>query len=140
MRGVPLVAMMYPRGERRVGTKVGEPINEHDVNVVRLAARIGAELGANIIKTNYTGDVDSFKEVVRGCYVPIVVAGGPKKEGRGFEGIFEMAYGSIQAGGAGVSIGRNVFQDKNPKNMIKALYGIVNEGLDVEGAMRIYRK
>ncbi|MFB0502498.1 MAG: 2-amino-3,7-dideoxy-D-threo-hept-6-ulosonate synthase, partial [Candidatus Bathyarchaeia archaeon] len=50
--GMPLVAMMYPRG-RKVKS-------EHDVEAVKLVARIGAELGADIVKTNYTGDIDSF--------------------------------------------------------------------------------
>lgn len=140
MRGMPLIAMMYPRGKHWIGAKAGKPIEEHDVEVVKHAARVGAELGANIIKTNYTGDIDSFKEVIRGCYVPVVVAGGPRKEKEGIEDIFELAYGTIQAGGAGVSIGRNVFQDDNPQKIVKALYGIVNEDLSVEEAMSIYTK
>ena len=49
-----------------------------DVDAVKHAARIGAELGADIIKTNYTGSPDTFKEVVNGCPVPVVMAGGPK--------------------------------------------------------------
>ncbi len=61
--GMPLLAMMYPRGPKIQ--------NEHDPKAVAHAARIGAELGADIIKTNYTGDVDSFKAVVECCPVPV---------------------------------------------------------------------
>jgi fructose-bisphosphate aldolase / 2-amino-3,7-dideoxy-D-threo-hept-6-ulosonate synthase len=68
--GMPLIAMMYPRG-----TKVK---SEHGVEYVKLAARIGSELGEDIVKTNYTGSSNSFKEVVRGCKAPVVIAGGPK--------------------------------------------------------------
>ena len=57
--GMPLIAMMYPRGPKIK--------NEHDAEVVKLAARAGAELGADIIKTNYTGDPETFKEVIDGC-------------------------------------------------------------------------
>src|SRR5690606_34775819 len=70
--GMPLIAMMYPRGEKIK--------DEHDPEVVKLAARAGAELGADIIKTNYTGDPETFREVVKGCPVPVVIAGGPKIE------------------------------------------------------------
>ena len=70
--GMPLLAMMYPRG-RNIQ-------NEHDVEHVSLAARVAAELGADLVKTNYTGDPDTFREVTRGCPVPVVVAGGSKTE------------------------------------------------------------
>ena len=68
--GIPLLAMMYPRGQKVE--------NEHDVELVKHAARVGSELGVDIVKTNYTGDPDSFKEVVEGALVPVVIAGGPK--------------------------------------------------------------
>ena len=51
-----------------------------DVEFVKHAARVGSELGVDIVKTNYTGDPDSFKEVVEGALVPVVIAGGPKVE------------------------------------------------------------
>ncbi len=125
--GMPLLAMMYPRG-RKIQS-------EHDVEVVKHAARVGAELGADIVKTNYTGDVDSFKEVVKGCPVPVVIAGGPKM-GSDRE-VLEMVAGAIEAGGAGTSIGRNIFQHKNPTKMVRAIAAIVHEGKDVEEAMKI---
>ena len=126
--GMPLLAMMYPRG-RKIK-------NEYDMEVVRHAARIGAELGADIIKTNYTGDPDTFREVVKGCPVPVVMAGGPKTKTD--EEFCQMVYDSIQAGGAGVAAGRNVFQHENPTGMVRVLCGIVHEGLDVETALAKY--
>lgn len=128
--GMPLLAMMYPRG--------GAIENEYDVEVVAHAARVGAELGADIIKTNYTGSIESFKEVVRGCPVPVVMAGGPKK--KRIEDFLEMVYGSIQAGGAGVSTGRNIFQAEKPTNLVKVLHGIIHEGMNVKTAMQKYMK
>src|SRR5256712_2445442 len=65
--GFPLLAMMYARGPA-----LRDP---YDVDVVRHAARVGAELGADIVKTTYTGSAETFREVVRGCSVPVVVAG-----------------------------------------------------------------
>jgi fructose-bisphosphate aldolase/2-amino-3,7-dideoxy-D-threo-hept-6-ulosonate synthase len=123
--GMPLLAMMYPRGKKIE--------SEHDVEVVKIAARAGAELGADIIKTNYTGDPDSFKEVVRGCPAPVVIAGGPKMETD--RDVLEMVEGAIEAGGAGTSIGRNIFQHDNPTKMTRAIARIVHEGWSAEEAM-----
>lgn len=124
--GMPLLAMMYPRG-RKIKS-------EHDVEVVKLAARAGAELGADIIKTNYTGDPDSFREVTKGCPVPVVIAGGPKMSTT--QDVLEMVKDSIEAGGAGTSIGRNVFQAEDPTKMVRAFNSIVHEGVSVEEAMK----
>ncbi len=123
--GMPLIAMMYPRGE-----KVDD---QYEAEYVAHAARVGAELGADIIKTNFTKTVSSFRDVTKGCPVPVVIAGGPKADSD--REVLEMASNSIRAGGAGVSIGRNVFQHDNPSGMIKALSKIVHEGAQVEEAL-----
>ncbi len=114
--GMPLLAMMYTRGSKIK--------NEYDVNVVKHAARVGAELGADIVKVNYTGSPESFSDVVKGCPVPVVIAGGEKMETD--EEILEMVRGSVQAGGAGVSIGRNVFQHDDPTTIVKKISEIVH--------------
>ncbi len=125
--GMPLLAMMYPRGP-----KIQNP---HALGVVAHAARLGAELGADIIKTNYTGGAETFKEVVRSCYVPVIIAGGPKAET--VREVLQMVHDSIKAGGAGLSIGRNVFQHENPTKMVKALSSIVHRGASVDEALKI---
>jgi len=125
--GVPLIAMMYPRGEKIE--------DEHDPEVVKLAARAGAELGADIIKTNYTGDPDTFKEVVEGCPVPVVIAGGPKVETE--EELLQMVKDSVEAGGAGVAIGRNIFQAESPENMTKAIAAMVHDEIEVDEALKM---
>lgn len=123
--GLPLLAMVYPRGPKIQ--------DQHNAEVIAHVARLGAELGADIIKTNYTGNIETFKQVIRGCYVPVVIAGGPKVET--VEEILKMVHSSIRAGGAGVSIGRNVFQCENPTSMVKALSAIVHHGASVNEAM-----
>jgi len=124
--GIPLLAMMYPRGPNIK--------NSNDVAVVKHASRIGAELGADIVKTNYTGSVETFREVVRGCPVPVVIAGGPRANTE--EEVLRMVYGSVQAGGVGVSLGRNVFQHPNPEAMARAVVAIVHNGATVEDALK----
>jgi fructose-bisphosphate aldolase/2-amino-3,7-dideoxy-D-threo-hept-6-ulosonate synthase len=126
---LPLVAMMYTRGPKIK--------NEFDVNNIKIAARVGAELGADIVKVVYTGSPDSFSEVVRGCPVPVVIAGGEKMGSD--EEIFKMVEGALEAGAAGVSIGRNAFQHKEPEKMVKALCKIVHEDASVEDALEILR-
>jgi predicted phospho-2-dehydro-3-deoxyheptonate aldolase len=125
--GMPLLAMIYPRGPSIK--------DQHAVDMVAHAARVGAELGADIVKTNYTGDPESFKKVVSGCHVPVIIAGGPKVET--VRDVLQMASDSLKAGGAGVSIGRNVFQHENPTRMIKALSALVHRRASVSDALKI---
>lgn len=125
--GLPLLAMMYPRGPKIQ--------NEHAPDVIAHAARIGAELGADIIKTNYTGNIDTFKEVVESCPVPVVIAGGPKCKSN--DEVLQTTFDAMKAGAAGLSIGRNVFQCESPTQIIKALSAIVHQNATVEHALKI---
>lgn len=127
--GLPLLAMMYPRGPSIK--------NEHDKDVVAHAARLGAELGADIVKTNYTGDIDSFREVVESCPVPVVIAGGPKAETD--RDVLQMVCDAKAAGCAGLSIGRNVFQHREPGRMVAALVEVMHENATVDEAFRLVK-
>jgi len=121
--GVPLLAMMYPRGKKIT--------DENDPEVVNIAVRAGVELGADIVKTNYTGDIDSFKEIVNGVsHIPIIIAGGPKMDT--IPELFQMVYDSLQAGGAGVAFGRNIFQSEDPTKMVSAISKLVHENYTVD--------
>lgn len=125
--GIPLLAMIYPRGDKIK--------DEYGVDVIKHAARVGDEMGADIVKVSYTGSPESFREVVEGCSIPVVIAGGEKMDSD--TDILEMVKGSIDAGGAGVSIGRNVFQHADPKKMVQAISHIVHEGGTVEQGLQI---
>ncbi len=125
--GLPLLAMIYTRGPKIK--------NQYDSKLVKHAARIGAELGADIVKVAYTGSPESFREVVEGCFVPVVIAGGAKMDTD--QDILEMVKGAMDAGGAGVSIGRNAFQHEKPAKIVKAISKIVHEGRSVKEALDI---
>jgi fructose-bisphosphate aldolase / 2-amino-3,7-dideoxy-D-threo-hept-6-ulosonate synthase len=114
--GMPLLAMMYPRGH-----DIKDPT---DVKYVKHVARLGAELGADIVKTLYTGDKSTFKEVIRGCPVPIVIAGGPKCDSEAE--LLKMVEDAIDCGAKGISIGRNIFQSKDRVELTRKLVKIVN--------------
>jgi predicted phospho-2-dehydro-3-deoxyheptonate aldolase len=126
---MPLVAMMYTRGPKIK--------NEYDLNNTKHAARVGAELGADIVKVVYTGSVEGFAEVVEGCPVPVVIAGGPKMDSD--EDIFKMVDGALKAGAAGVSIGRNAFQHRKPEKMVEALSKMVHKRASVEEAIVVLK-
>jgi len=126
--GMPLLAMMYPRGEK---------VNQYDPKAVSLAARVGAELGADIVKTNFTGDVESFRKVVEGCPVPVVIAGGPKMNSD--EELLHMVRMAMDAGARGVAIGRNIFQSRDPTRMTKAISMIVHENAEVKEALELLK-
>ena len=124
---MPLLVMAYPRGDN---------VNDGmDVENVAMVARVAAELGADIVKTNYTGDPESFKRVTRGCPVPVVIAGGPKCETD--RDILEMVKGAMQGGAAGISLGRNAFQHDNPEKIVKALRQIIVEDKSVDDALKV---
>lgn len=98
----------------------------------KLATRILAELGANIIKTYYC---DDFEEVVAACPVPIVVAGGkklPEKDA------LTLAYNSIKGGAKGLDMGRNIFQSEHSVEMSAAIRKIVHEGFTDKEAYEFY--
>ncbi len=112
---MPLLAMMYPRGENVK--------NPHDPEIVGHVSRIGAELGADIVKTLYTGDIDSFSKIVKSTPVPIVIAGGPKAKTDA--DVLQMTEDAMTAGAKGITYGRNIFAHKNPDKMVEALAGII---------------
>ena len=128
--GMPLVAMMYTRGEKIK--------NQFDVKHVKQAARVGAELGADIVKVVYTGSPETFREVVEGCPVPVVIAGGEKMETD--RDLLAMVEGALKAGAAGVSIGRNAFQHKDPIRIVQAIGRMTHQHWDAEKALEFLKQ
>ena len=127
--GMPLLAMMYTRGVKFK--------SETSVEGVRHAARIAAELGADIVKVSYTGSRESFAKVVAGCPIPILIAGGEKADND--KQVLQAVRDSLDAGGAGVSIGRNAFQHKTPVKIVQALSKMVHEKASVQTALEMLK-
>ena len=92
-------------------------------------------MGADIVKVPYTGSPETFRQVVEGCFVPVVIAGGEKMDTD--EDILQMVKGCMDVGGGGVSIGRNVFQHRSPTKIVKAISQIVHEGVSVQEALKM---
>ena len=124
---MPLLAMVYARGP--------QVPNGYDPKVVAHCARVGVELGADIVKVPYTGDIESFADVVGACCVPVVIAGGELMDST--RQLLQMVHDSVRAGGAGVSIGRNVFQHPRRIELVRVMRAIVHDNADVEHALTI---
>lgn len=125
--GMPLIAMMYTRGKKIQ--------NEYDVEHVKLAARVANELGADMVKVNFTGSVESFKKVVEGCSIPVLIAGGEKAKST--KEILSNVDMALKAGARGVSIGRNVFQHASPTNFCKGISAMVHNNATIDQALAI---
>lgn len=115
-RGMIVIGWMYPRGKKVEG-------RENDKDVVAYAARLGLELNADYVKVPYTGDVESFKWVVRAAGKTGVLAQGGKKVD--WENLEAEIGGVMEAGAKGIAIGRNVWQDVDPNSISKKLSEIV---------------
>jgi 3-hydroxy-5-phosphonooxypentane-2,4-dione thiolase len=128
-----LVDEGYRRGIPVLGvTAVGREL-ARDARYLGLATRICAELGAQIVKTYYCEE--GFDKVTSGCPVPIVMAGGKKL---GELDALTMAYRAIQAGAAGVDMGRNIFQSAAPMAMLMAIRKVVHEGYTPAEALEVF--
>lgn len=122
--GVPTMAV----------TAVGKDM-ERTPRYFRLATRMLAELGANIIKTYYTDT--EFETITAACPVPIVIAGGKKRPELD---ALDMAYRAIDQGAAGVDMGRNIFQSDSPQGMMRAIQAVVHENAKPKDAFGIYEQ
>ena len=114
-------------------TAVGKELEKRDARYLSLCCRIAAELGANMVKTYYC---DDFERVVKGCPVPLVIAGGPKLETE--LDALQLAYDAVSHGAVGVDMGRNIWQSPNPVAMIRAIRAIVHENVSVREAQNLF--
>ena len=127
--GMPLLAMMYTRGEKIK--------SESDPAACKHAARIAAELGANLVKVTYPGSVEAHRSVCEGCPIPVLIAGGEKAKND--REVLDTVKASLDAGGSGVCIGRNAFQHESPFKMVRAICALVHDGASVDEAEEILR-
>ena len=121
--GVPVLAMAYARGPR---------VEEDDPEDLAHAVRFAEELGADVIKTGYSGDAESFERVTAATARPVVIAGGSRGTDRG---TVEMVRGAMDAGAAGVSMGRSIFQHKDPEAITQAVSAVIHADANADAAL-----
>lgn len=115
-RGMIVIGWMYPRGKKVTG-------KEYSKDILAYAARLGLELNADYVKVPFTGDVESFKWVVKAAgKTKVLVQGGKRMEWPELEA---EVTGAMAAGAAGIAIGRNVWQAGDPNEVTKKLEKIV---------------
>jgi 3-hydroxy-5-phosphonooxypentane-2,4-dione thiolase len=121
--GIPVLAV----------TAVGKEMGR-DTRYLGLACRIAAELGAHVVKSYYC---NNFEQVVEGCPVPLIIAGGKKLPE---VDALKLSYDAIHHGASGVDMGRNIWQSDWPVAMIKAVKAIVHKSAGVKEAYGIFLK
>lgn len=114
--GLPVLAMIYARG--------GQIVNETDPALVAHSIRIGAELGADVIKVPYSGHQQSFSRAVSVCPTPVVIGGGPKNGD--FRSFLRTLREVLETGVSGLCIGRNIFQHDNPAKALEDICTLVH--------------
>ncbi|MDT7858892.1 MAG: 2-amino-3,7-dideoxy-D-threo-hept-6-ulosonate synthase [Candidatus Aenigmarchaeota archaeon] len=116
---MPIFGFAYPRGKKLK--------SKYDPDAIRYAARVGAEIGFDVVKTYYTGDKESFSKVVKDCFVPVLVAGGPKISEE--KDVLKIVEDVMSVGAAGVAIGRNIWmrKDEEAVNLLKEIRRIVHK-------------
>lgn len=109
----------------------------HTPEKIAAGARVGAEAGADFVKTFYTGSPDTFKMVVENCYVPVVILGGPKMDSD--EDVLRVVKESVDSGGAGVAMGNNIWRHPHPDKLVSAIASILHDGASVAQASQKLR-
>jgi fructose-bisphosphate aldolase/2-amino-3,7-dideoxy-D-threo-hept-6-ulosonate synthase len=105
-----------------------------DPEVIKYSARVAVELGADIVKGYYTGDPETFREVIEYCPVPYMVLSGPAAGDP--EVFLRFVQEAIACGASGVSVGRNVWSHRDPAAMTRAICRIVHEEVPVEQVLK----
>ncbi|WP_332693658.1 class I fructose-bisphosphate aldolase [Halalkalibacter lacteus] len=126
--GLPVLAMMNVFDE-------DDSLNPNK-NAIAHAVRVAGELGSDIVKVKYAGNQEKMKEAVDAFDIPVLISGGEKSDNT--LNIFNQIYESIQVGARGISIGRNIFEDKNPRAMSLALSSLVHDFVKPNDALDIY--
>ena len=127
--GMPVLAMTYARGH-----DVRDDDPEAFAEDLGHAVRLGEELGADLVKTAYSGTPETFERVVESTSCPVVIAGGSKGTD---EETLSMVRGAMDAGAAGVSMGRSVFQHEDPAAITRAVAAVVHDDASAAEAVEM---
>jgi fructose-bisphosphate aldolase, class I len=125
--GVPLVVESVPCP----GPNLTDP---NDAQHLAVAARIAVEHGADMIKTFYNGDSETFRHVIDTCPVPLLVAGGPMMNTA--LKILQVVHGGMQAGAKGIFFGKNIWRSPDPSAMVRAMLAVIHANVPPEIAVQ----
>ena len=126
---MPVICHIYPRV-----FKDGKAEVSFTPEDIAWATRCASELGVDVIKVPYCGDIAAYSEIVRSAPVRVVAAGGPRT--RDVRGALEMMSEVVKSGAAGATIGRNIWGFDNVTANVKAFKAVIHEGMSAEDALR----
>lgn len=115
---------------REVSDSIRNPV------VLKYLVRFSSEIGADVLKVDYAGDKNTFSEVIKASFVPVLMRGGPKTNTE--EEFLKIVKDAIDAGAMGATIGRNVWKSKDPVKMARAVSLIIHENISVKDAMKVF--
>lgn len=114
---MPLIGFMYPRSPKYK--------DKYNPKAIEYAARVGAEIGCDIVKTYYTGSKETFSKVVKNCFVPLLVAGGPEAKTK--EEFLKNVQDCLEAGAKGFALGRNIWAREGSVELLKQVKSILSK-------------
>ena len=129
--GLPVVAEALPRGFE------GGEDSRTPQNII-FACRQAAEMGADIIKTEYTGSVETMRDLVESVYVPVVILGGSKKVPE--QQLLQEIRSALDAGASGIAMGRNIWGHVNPAGYTSVIAKLIHENIPVSDALQELKK
>ena len=125
---LPVICHIYPR------ITEGAPHISFEPEDIAWAVHCATEVGADVVKAPYCGDVKSYAEIVEDCPVPLVAAGGPKADS--LEAALQMMVEVVQSGARGATIGRNVWGFEHITKAVLAFKGVIHEGFPPQEALK----
>ncbi len=113
-----------------------ENLEKHGLHYLKFTGRLCSELGADLISTNWPGNIEQFEELVDYVKLPVLINGGPKMPESDF---LSMVEGSIKAGGSGCLVGRNLSEADDIEKITRATTMIIREGCSAKEAIQILK-
>jgi DhnA family fructose-bisphosphate aldolase class Ia len=111
-----------------------EQTSAHTPENIGKGAKIACEIDSDIVKMQFTGDPETFQEIMSTLYRPVVILGGPGRNNE--RAVLQDIRHAMDAGAIGTTIGRNIWEHAQPARMVAALAAIVHEDASVDAAMR----
>lgn len=124
---LPVICHIYPRD------LAAEPRVSFAPDDVAWAVRCATEMGVDVVKAPYCGDVESHRQIVTDCPVPLVAAGGPRTPT--LEGALGLMAGAVASGARGATIGRNVWGHERVTAVVRAFKAVIHEGSTPQEAL-----
>ena len=124
---LPVMAEALPGGFE-------DPANMWTPENIGFACRVAVEMGADLVKTQYSGDVESFRKIVDTTYAPVVVLGGGTIKNEA--DLLSVISDAMRAGAKGVAIGRNIYQYTHPEKMVRAIRAVIHDEATAAQAAR----